>query len=637
MAAQKKNLENFLFSVGGVIAMFFILVGVYIASHLASKRIDLTEEKMFTLSPGTKAILKKLDTPVTINYYATQGKDMPVELKTYAQRVEDILDEYKKYGGNKIQIKKFDPQPDSDAEDSANLDGVEGQQINLGEKVYLGLAVKMLDSKVAIPFLTPQRERLLEYDISRAVANVTTTEKPVVGIMSSLPIFGQFNPMMMQMGGGGRQDPWIFINELKQDFNVKEIQTTVDKIDDDVKILMVVHPKNFSDKALYAIDQFVMRGGKLMAFLDPMSVVDSRNAPQNNPLQGAMNAGSSMDKLTKAWGIEYDVSKVVADMVHSTKINRGGAPEDAPAVLSLTADSVNTNEVATSQIDNLLLPFAGVFTGTPADGLKQTVLLHTSAQSQLVEKFMAEFSGAQIAKDFQPSGKEYALAIRLAGKFKSAFPDGKPKDTTPPADGEKKETPPADSGPGLKESAKDTAVVLVGDSDLLYDQFAAQVQNLFGQKLVFPVNGNLNLVQNIVEQNAGDENLIAIRSRATMNRPFTKVRQMQVAAEDRYRSKIKDLEKSLQDAQTRLGELQKTKESGQKFILSAEQQQEIAKFQQKQAQVRKELKDVRKDLRREIDSLENRLKWTNILAMPAFVTVAGISLAFVKRKKTAAK
>jgi ABC-type uncharacterized transport system involved in gliding motility auxiliary subunit len=636
MAVQKKNLENFLFSIGGVIAMFFILIGIYIVSHLASKRIDLTQEKMFTLSPGTKAILKKLDTPVTINYYATQGKDMPVELKTYAQRVEDILDEYKKYGGNKIQIKKFDPQPDSDAEDSANLDGVEGQQLNLGEKVYLGLAVKMLDSKVAIPFLTPQRERLLEYDISRAIANVTTTEKPVVGIMSSLPIFGQFNPMMMQMGGG-RQDPWVFINELKQDFNVKEIQTTVDKIDDDVKILMVVHPKNFSDKALYAIDQFIMRGGKLMAFLDPMSVVDSRNAPQNNPLQGAMNAGSSMDKLTKAWGIEFDVSKVVADMVHSTKINRGGAPEDAPAVLSLTADSVNTNDVTTSQIDNLLLPFAGVFTGTPADGLKENVLLHTSTQSQLVEKFMAEFSGAQIAKDFQPSGKEYALAIRLNGKFKSAFPDGKPKDTTLPAEGEKKEATPADNGTSLKESAKETVVVLIGDSDLIYDQFAAQVQNLFGQKLVFPVNGNLNLVQNIVEQNAGDENLIAIRSRATMNRPFTKVREMQVAAEDRYRSKIKDLEKSLQDAQTRYTDLQKAKESGQKYILSAEQQQEIAKFRQKEAEVRKDLREEKKKLKRDVDSLENRVKWTNILAMPAFVTVAGISLAFVKRKKTAAK
>ena len=632
MVSQRKSIENFLFSVGGVIAMFLLLAGIYVIAHLAAARMDLTQEKMFTLSPGTKAILKKLDTPVQIRFYASQGKEAPVELKTYAQRVEDILNEYQKHGGNKIQVKKYDPQPDTDAEDSANLDGVEGQQVNLGEKLYLGLAVSMLDQKVALPFLDPRRERLLEYDITRAVANVMNTEKAVVGIMSSLPIFGQFNPMAMRMGGGGKQDSWILVDELKRDFTVKEIQPTADKIDDDVKILMVVHPKNFTDKALYAIDQFLMRGGKLMAFLDPMSVVDSQNTPQQNPLQGAMNAGSSLDKLTKAWGIEFDGSKVVADMVFATKINRGNQTEDNPAVLSLTDRSVNTNEVVTSQIDNLLLPFAGAFTGTPADGLKQTVLIHSSPQSQLVEKFMAEFGSQNITKDFQASGKEYSLALRLNGKFKSAFPDGAPTDSS-------STNAPAANGAHLKESVKETAVVLVGDSDLLYDRFAAQVQNFLGQKMVFPMNGNLNLLQNAIEQNAGDENLISVRSRATMNRPFTKVREMEAAAQERYRIKIRDLEKSLQDAQTRLNELQQAKAGTgqQKFILSPEQQAELQKFKQKQAEVNKELKLVRKDLRREIDSLENRLKWMNIAGMPLLVTAAGISLAFVKRKKTAAR
>jgi ABC-type uncharacterized transport system involved in gliding motility auxiliary subunit len=243
---------------------------------------------------------------------------------------------------------------------------------------------------------------------------------------------------------------------------------------------------------------------------------------------------------------------------------------------------------------------------------------------------MAQFGGENITKEFQASGKQYALAVRLAGKFKSAFPDGPPSsgDTNAPAAG----------GSHLKEGAKDTAVVLVGDTDMLFDQFVAQVQNFFGQRMIIPMNGNLNLLQNMVEQNAGDENLIAIRSRATMNRPFTKVREMQAAAEDRYRSKIAELEKSLQDAQTKLNELQQTKqEAGQRFILSAEQQAEIAKFRQKQAEVNKELKQVRKDLRREIDSLENRLKWLNIAGMPLAVTAAGISLALIKRKRTAAK
>ncbi|MBI4327027.1 MAG: Gldg family protein, partial [Chloroflexi bacterium] len=621
MTTKNKNFEVYLFSTIGVGIMFLILMAVYVITSVTARRIDLTAEKLYTLSDGTRAILKKLDTPVEIRFYCTQGKDMPVELKTYAQRVEDLLQEYKKAAKANVEIKKFDPQPDSDAEDSASLDGIEGQAVNLGDKIYIGLAISMLDAKVALPYLDPRRERLLEYDITRGLANVMHTEKPVVGVMSALQVFGEFNPMMMRMGQG-RQDPWIFVNELKRDFTLKEVQMTTDKIDDDIKILVVVHPKAITEKAQYALDQFILRGGKMVAFLDPLSVVDSRSNPQMNPMQAAASGGSTLDKLLKAWGVEFDQNKVAADMVFVTHINRGQRAEAAPAVLSLTAEGVNTNDVVTSQIDNLLVPFSGVFAGTPADGLKKTVLLHTTPNSQLIEKFMAEFSGEQIAKDFSPSGKEQALAIRLAGKFKTAFPDGKPKDAAADKEDDKKEEKEktTDTTPSLKESTVESVVVLVGDTDILYDQFAAQVQEIFGQKMVFPRNGNLNLVQNLVEQLAGDSNLISVRSRATMNRPFTLVKKMQAEAEERYRSKIKDLEKSLSDAQTRLNELQKSKEKGQRFILSPEQQAEIQKFQQKQGEVKKELKQVRKNLRREIDSLENRLKWVNIAGMPFLVT-----------------
>jgi ABC-type uncharacterized transport system involved in gliding motility auxiliary subunit len=632
MTSNNKNFAGLFYSVAGVGIMFVILVAVYVISHFAATRVDMTKEHLYTLSTGTKAILKKLDTPVEVRLYCTQSKEMPVELKTYAQRVEDLLNEYRKASNGKVEIKKFDPQPDSDAEDAANLDGIEGQQANFGEKLYLGIAINMLDAKASLPYLDPRRERLLEYDLTRAIANVTTTEKAVVGVMSALPVFGEFNPMAMRMGQG-RQDPWIFVNELKRDFTVKEVQMTADKIDDDIKIMVVVHPKGITDKTQYALDQFVLRGGKLIAFLDPLSVVDSRG--QQNPMQAATQGGSTMDKLLKAWGVGFDQGKVVADQIFVTRINRGQRPEAAPAVLSITVAGVNTNDVVTSQLDNLLIPFSGVFTGTPAEGLKQTVLLNTTTNSQLVDRFMAEFSGEQIQKDFVASGKEYPLAIRLTGKFKTAFADGKPKDAAP----DKEKDAPKDSadGPSLKESAKESAVVLVGDSDLIFDQFAAQVQDIFGQKIVYPRNGNLSLVQNMVEQLGGDNNLIGVRSRATMNRPFTRVREMQARADEAFRAKIKDLEKSLADAQSRLNDLQKNKESGQRFILSPEQQAEIQKFKQKQAEVRVELKQTRKNLRREIDSMENRLKWVNIAAMPFLVTLSGISLAFYKRKRTAAK
>jgi ABC-type uncharacterized transport system involved in gliding motility auxiliary subunit len=640
---KKNSIEGYLFSVIGVIAMFVILIASYIIITMAPARLDVTAEKLNTLSDGTKAILKKLDTPVQIRFFASQGKEVPVELKTYEQRVEDLLNEYKKAGGKNIEIKKLNPEPDSDAEDAANLAGVEGQQVSLGEKLYLGIAVGMLDSKVAIPFLDPRRERLLEYDITRAIANVMTTEKQVVGVVSGLPVFGQqMNPMMMQMGQRG-QDPWVFISELKRDFTVREVPVTVDKIDDDIKVLVVVHPKNASDKLQYAIDQFVMRGGKLVAFLDPLSIVESQSMPQQQRFQMAAQGGSNLEKLLKAWGIEFDSNKVTADMVYKTQMGgRGQGAQTYPTVLSLPADAINTNDVVTSQIDNLLMLFPGAFSGTPATGLQETVLVHTTKDSTTVDRFMAEFSGENAVKDFKASGKEMPLAIRLVGKFKTAFPDGKPKDTSPPDekkdDAQKDEKKDAPAEANLKESKQDTAVILVGDSDILYDNYGAQVGNMMGQRIMIPFNGNFSLVQNAVEQLTGDNNLIAVRSRATQSRPFTKMRQIQAKADERFRDKIRQLEKSKEEAQTRLNELQRTKQdSSQRFIVSPEQQAEIEKFRKTQAEVSRDLKNVRKDLRKEVDSLENNLKWANILGMPAAVTLVGILLAVLKRKKTAAK
>jgi ABC-type uncharacterized transport system involved in gliding motility auxiliary subunit len=621
--------------------MFFIMVALYLITGVFKQRIDMTEEGLYTLSAGTRKILRQLDTPVEIRFYCSQNAiNMPVQLKNYAQRVEDLLDEYSKAAKGNIEIKKFNPQPDSDAEDSANLDGIEGQMINLNEKIYLGLAVSCLEVKVAIPFLAPDREKLLEYDLARAISRVVHPEKPVIGVMSALPVFGEFNPMMMQMGRMGRQDPWVFVSELKRDFTVKQVEMTAEKIDDDIKVLLVVYPRDITEKAEFALDQFVLRGGKMIAFLDPRCYFDSPRGNPMNPMQRAISSAASLDKLFKAWGIEFDKGKVVADLNYVTRINMGGRPAAAPAVLSLTQEAVDTNDVVTSQIDNLLVPFAGVFSGTPVEGLKRTVLLKSSPKSQLVDTMMAEFAGENVSKDFAASGREQALAIRLTGKFKTAFPDGKPKDTTEEkkdeakTDSEKKE---ATAETALKESTSDGAVVLVGDADFLNDQVCVQVQNFFGQRIVIPQNGNLNFVQNVVEQLGGDSNLIAVRSRATMNRPFTVVKKMQAEAEDQYRGKIKDLEKQLADTQQKLNELQAKKEGNQRFILSPEQQEAIKKFRQEQAKINRELKQVRRNLRQEIESLETRLKWLNIAGMPFLVTLSGITLALIKRKKTAAK
>jgi ABC-type uncharacterized transport system involved in gliding motility auxiliary subunit len=560
-----------------------------------------------------------------------------VAFANYARQVEDVLSALRQASKGKLIVEKYNPQPDSDAEDSAKLDGIEGQPLPpYGEAFYLGIAFSQLDAKVALPFLSPARERLLEYDMARAISRVTQVEKPVVGVMSALPVFGMpSNPMMMQMGRQG-QDPWLFITELQNDFEVREVQMTAETIDPDIRVLVVIYPRDITETAQYAIDQFVMRGGKLVAFVDPMSIADNRDSMMN-PLQRASAGGSNLEKLLRAWGVEYDAGKVLADMTYKTMIGgRDGRPQETPTVLSLTRDAINGEDLLTSQLDNLLLAYPGAFSGTPADGLSKTVLLKSSPNCQLIEKMLAEFGG--VDRDFKPAEKEYDLAIRLTGKFKTAFPDGKPA-ATPPAGSEedKPEAAATAVGTSLKESSEENSVILVADSDIMFDPVVARVQNLLGFRIVDPLNGNLNFGQSLVELMAGDSNLIAVRSRATLNRPFTVVRQMEEKAQDSYRNQIRQLEQSAQETQQRLSELQSAKSSDQRFVLSPEQQEQLTKLRQTEAQVNRELKDVRRRLRQDVDSLQNWIKALNIAAMPLAVTLTGILAAFYKRKKTAAK
>jgi len=320
---KNKGLQTVLYSTVGVAAVALVLIGFNIITGSFKQRIDLTEEKAYTLSAGTRAILAKLDTPVKIRFYCTQSEQSTPEtvyLKSYASRVNDLLIEYQQAAAGKITIEKLDPQPDSDAEDKARFDGIQQQMLSNGEPFYLGLAVSMLDQKETVE-LPPNRERLLEYDIARAISRVENPAKPVIGVMSPLPIWGQqANPMMMQMGQRG-SEPWVILNELKNDFEVRRVEMTADKIDDDLDVLLVIHPKDISDEAQYALDQFVLRGGKLIAFLDAYCVVDSRS--QNQMMGGGMSMGTSsnLEKLLSAWGVSFESTKVVADV---NLLMRGG-------------------------------------------------------------------------------------------------------------------------------------------------------------------------------------------------------------------------------------------------------------------------------------------------------------------------
>lgn len=622
---MNRNTERWLYSIGGVIAVLVAVIAANFILGVLPGRVDLTDGKLYTLSDGTRNVLKKLEAPVRVRFYFTQGENsVPVGLRVFGARVEDMLNEFRAAAHGKLIVEKLNPQPDSDAEDSAQLDGVEPQELPAGDRFYLGLAVSFADQKVAIPVLTPERERLLEYDLTRAIARTTKTEKPVVGIMTPLPVFGMPpNPMFGMAGPSERQ---IFISELERDYTLKRIGMDAAKIDDEIKTLVVIHPRGISEAGEYALDQFVLRGGKLVVFLDPYAYFDQ----MPGPMAAMGGSSSSLDKLLKAWGLQLDAGKVVLDM----KYMAGSGPRAVPTVLQLDAEAMSRDDVTTSQLGTTLLAFSGAFTGTPIDGLQEQVLMHTSPIAALVDSTNAMARGEEAVRGFKPDGKEYPIAVKLTGKFKTAFADGRPaaKDKEDPESKEK----PADPGPSLKESQAENTVVLVADSDLLNDGAAVQIREIFGQKVAIPINGNLAFVQGLVEQMAGDPDLITLRSRASAARPFTVVKAMEAEAAQAYLGKIKTLEESLAETQKKLEALQKTKSpAGGGAVLSAEQQAELENFRKTAAETRRELKEVRRELRSDTEALEFWTKVVNIGAMPLLVTIAGIAIAVVKRRRRA--
>jgi len=562
---QSKRFETLLYSTGGVIALLAVLIAANFIISAINLRADLTDGHVYTLSPGSRAVLAKLEAPVKLRLYYSQGSEaVPVGLKTFAKRVEDLLNEYKAAGRGKVVVEKFNPEPDSDAEDSAQLDGIEGQLTNTGEKFYLGLSIAFLDQKAAIPVLAPDRERLLEYDITRGIAQVGETKKPVVGVMSALPVMGRsLDPIRKQQPS----EAWVLIQELKKIFEVKEIRLNAPKIDDDIKVLLVIHPRDLPEETEYAIDQYVLRGGKLIAFVDPYAYFDQQPDLQN--------------------------------------------------------------------------PFGGAFKGKPAEGLTQTVLARTSKNAMPVDLIIATLSGEPSTRGFQPSGEEMPLAIRLTGKFHTAFPEGKPRPFMPPRadrkkgpDEEKKAEEKAE--PQLKQSKDENSVVLVADVDLLSDGAAVEIQEVFGQRVAVPRNGNLALALGLVEQLSGDSALISLRSRASFSRPLTVLREMEAQAQQQYLGKIKELEDSLNQTQENLQKLQKSKAGVTSSILTAEQQAELDNFRKKAAEARLALKQLRKNLRVETDTLEFWTKVVNIGLVPLLVAMAGLLLALGRRRRQGA-
>jgi ABC-type uncharacterized transport system involved in gliding motility auxiliary subunit len=610
-----KKYEPYIYSAVGLVVLALVLIAFNYLIAAAPKRIDLTEGNIYTLSDGTKKILRNLSSPVTIKLYMSQGEAVPVPLRSFTQRVDDLVREFKGVAGANLIVERYNPRPDSEEEDAAQLDGIDPQTLASGEQFYLGAAVSQLDRKQTLSAITPQRERLLEYDFVRAIARVASSERPKIGLMAGLPVMGEkFNPFTRSSS-----DPWVLASELKREFDVKEIPLTAKEIDKDVTVLLLIHPRDMQPAQEYALDQFVLRGGKLIVFVDPFAYFD-QSQPQM-PGMPPQPSSSSLPQLFKAWGVEFDDSKVVSDVVFGS----GAGPNYTPTVLSLNRTAFSRDDVVTGSIETLLYAFGGAFKVKPAEGLRVTDLVHSSPNAMLVDNMEATKRGDEATRRFKPVGQPLPLAVRLTGKFKTAFPDGLVIDKKPQA-----------NTPALRESSAENSVILVGDVDMLADGAAVDIQEVFGRKIVVPSNGNLAFAIGMVEQFAAGNELISLRSRATAFRPLTVVRELEADAQKQYFGKIQSLEDELQKTTTKLQELQRAQGPAGRSaqLMTPEQQAEIERFRKTAAQTRLELKEVRRNLRQDAESLVFWTKVANIALMPLLVALVGLAVALVRRRTT---
>ena len=626
---MKKTTTKLFAGVAGGLMVLGILIAVNVLFSGVRLRKDLTAEQLYTLSPGTVEMMKGLERPVTLKFYFTKGNpDIPVPLKNYVQRTLDFLRELSERSGGNVVLETWDPQPDSDAEEWAQRYGLTPQStggLGLQPNLYLGLVAVAGTREAAIPFLDPGAEPQLEYLVARLVQEVTQSKRPRIGIMSSLPVLAE--PSSPFMPASRRGSDWLFVTELKKSYDVVPVPMEAEQIPEGIDTLMLVHPKEITERTLFGIDQFVLKGGRLVAFVDPMCLSDE----QSPETMGMPKVSSDINRLSKAWGVTVDPAQVVADLAAATPINIGdGRAERLPAWLTLRAgENLDREEIVTGTLESLMMPFAGAIQGEPAEGLAMKKLVFASSDAVTMNSYMA-----RNAADFNTRSGTVAagavLAVRLSGSFKSAFPEGQPK-----AEGATNETAAA-SGDWLKASEKEGAVILVADADLLFNDYSARAVRIFGQTLYQPFNDNLNFALNMAEQLSGNPALISLRGRGKFDHPFERVLAMERTAQERWQEEEEKLQQKLASAQQRLNELQSAKSQDEQLVLSPEQKAEVEKFRQERFETQRQLKEVRKNLRHSIESLGLVLKGINMAAVPLLVAVFGIAFGWRRRTRSAA-
>ena len=642
-------------------ALLLLSANLIFSAIAKNAKADLTAERLYTISDGTKRVLERIDEPVSVRLYYTRklGEVAPLFGK-YFERVKALLEQYRDLSGGKIQLTVLEPEAFSDAEDRAVSAGLRGIRLNQeGDTGYFGLvASNTTDNDAAIEFFAPDRERFLEYDLTKLIYGLANPKKRVIGLMASIPLDGgPMNPMQPM-----RQPspPWTVMEQIREFFEVRPLEQTVTEIPGDIDVLMLAQPTNLTKEAVYAIDQYVLRGGRVLAFIDPVSESTPPTAQMGMPMPAMPPAGDILD-LIKAWGVSIDTEKLAGDPTMARRVQFGGGPGGRPVVtdylawLQVDAQHINQADPLAAGIERMNLASVGFF--TKVDGATtnvQSIIQTTPAAGEMPAMSLRVMPDPlALAREFKSSGKPLTLAVRITGQGKTAYPDGRPKTETAKPDekpGDKPEGAAAKDTPAAGAKAAEAPkgepvvphfasgpvnVILIADSDLLADQFWVSIQELLGQRLAMPQAHNAAFVINALENLSGGEALAMLRSRGVNDRPFERVANIRRDAERRYREKEQALNAKLKELQGKLQQMETRSGEGGQILLSDKDRQTIDGFRKEMIDVRRELRGVQADLRRDIDRLDGWLKFFNIAAVPLLIGLGGIAVGLSRRRRQA--
>jgi gliding motility-associatede transport system auxiliary component len=624
-----------------LLAIFFVAVNLFSNISFRTSRIDLTQSSLFTLSDGTRNLLLELEEPVTLRFFFSESlaTDFP-RIRTYAGRVRDVLEEMRSYSNGNLVLEVIDPEPFSEQEDRAMSLGLKGAPTTEGEVIYFGLAgTNLVDGIEAIPFFTDEREEYLEYDIARLVQNLTRPEKPILGIVTNLPLDTGAGGLMAAMRGESQS--FMLYNELLDRFTLEFLEQDFDRVPNSVSVLMVAHPKPLDEQTLYAIDQFMLRGGRALVFLDPHSEVSLTSGANGQPVQGYTEA-SSLDRLMKSWGVDLDPTLVIGDRGNAQRVQAGfdarRQMSDYIVWMALGADDMNREDVVTANIDRLNLGTVGNLVPRADATTSFTPVMSSSDDAMLLDLEFVKTGPTPDAllRQFEATGERYVVAARVVGPLVSSFPDGAPE--APDREGG---LPVSIEGPGphLERSTEDANIIIVADSEIFDDRFWVQTQSYLGERIARPIADNATFILNAVDNLMGSNDLISLRAREKSDRPFLVVDELRREAETNYLAQEEALQAKIAETESRLASLQTRAPEGAdpSEFLSESEAAEIRQFRAELGQSRAALRDVQRNLRRGIEDLGSRVRFINVALMPLLIGALALVLAFFRSKRRKAR